>query len=182
MSEREIIGIVGQAGVGKTTVADLLANAGYKRVKMAAPLKAMLRALGLTDRELEGDLKHEPCRLLGGKTPRHAMQTLGTEWGRELIDPDLWLTAWSEEAVRVLAGTAAGAVCDDMRFANEADMIRRLGGTVVKVVGPRRSGMADAAYGHQSETQIESITPDVVIQNFGGPAELAREVERKLLT
>lgn len=182
MSGREFIGLIGQAGVGKTMVASLLVDAGYERVKMAGPLKGMLRALGLTDRELEGDLKHEPCRLLGGATPRHAMQTLGTEWGRDLIHPDLWLTAWGETAVRAVAAGATGAVCDDMRFANEAEMIRRLGGIVVKVVGPRRTDMAHAAYSHRSETEMEGIRPDVVIQNFDGPKELALEVERKLLT
>ena len=27
----------------------------------------------------------------GGKTPRYLMQTLGTEWGRMMVDGDLWV-------------------------------------------------------------------------------------------
>jgi hypothetical protein len=83
MTAARLIALTGYAGSGKSTLADILAcEHGFTVVKFAGPLKAMLRALGLDEREIEGDLKEQPCQLLAGHTPRRAMQTLGTEWGR----------------------------------------------------------------------------------------------------
>ena len=85
-----VIAITGQAGSGKTTIAKHLElEYNYVRVRFAEVLKDMLLALGLTEEEINGDLKEKPCSLLLGKTPRHAMQTLGIEWGRNLIHPDI---------------------------------------------------------------------------------------------
>ena len=92
-----IIGLTGLAGSGETTVArHLMGMHGFVRHRMAEPLKSMLKALGLTEQQIDGDLKEVPCELLGGKTPRHAMQTLGTEWGRDLISQNLWVKAWCD--------------------------------------------------------------------------------------
>ena len=49
-----VLGITGRAGSGKTTAADYLVSNGWRRVKMAGPLKDMMRAGGLTDRHIEG--------------------------------------------------------------------------------------------------------------------------------
>lgn len=159
-----IIGFAGLIGAGKTTAAlHLVARHGFERVRFAGPLRAMLRALGLTARELEGDLKERPSRLLGGKTPRWALQSLGTEWGRDCIDPDLWVRAWAaaiEGKPRV--------VVDDVRFANEVAAIRHLGGRVARIVRPRlaailtdRHAMANAAHPHISERSLPRCDLDV---------------------
>lgn len=140
-----IIGFAGRAGAGKTTAAlHLVEHHGFERVRFAGPLKAMMRALGCTEEEVDGALKEAPCALLGGRTPRQAMQWLGTEWGRDLIAPDLWTRAW-EHAV---AGKPR-VVADDVRFPNEAATIRRLGGRVIRIVA---AGEAPCAgLGHISE-------------------------------
>jgi hypothetical protein len=64
----------------------------YARAAFADPLKDMLvTGLSVTrERDLDGPHKHDPTNY-GGKSPRELMQTLGTEWGRELIDPDIRL-------------------------------------------------------------------------------------------
>lgn len=134
------------AGGGKSTAArHLIDNHGYTLVKFAAPLKGMMRMLGLTDEHIEGSLKEVPCPLLCGKTPRYAMQTIGTEWGRDIIGADLWANAWREIASDVL-DQGGRVVCDDMRFANEESVVRQLGGVVVRLEG--RGGIAG---GHISE-------------------------------
>ena len=108
------IALCGPAGAGKSTVAAFLEReAGCTRHRFAKPLKDMLRAIGLTEREIEGDLKEVPCPALMGRTPRHALVTLGTEWGRDLIHPDLWVNAWH----RTLP--AGNVVTEDLRFRNE---------------------------------------------------------------
>lgn len=142
-----VVAFSAPAGGGKSTAAAYLAaKHGYTLVKFAAPLKSMMRMLGLTDEHIEGSLKEMPCPLLCGKTPRYAMQTLGSDWARDMIGPDLWVKAWRELASDVL-DQGGRVVCDDMRFANEETAIRQLGGMVVRLEG--RGGIAGA---HVSET------------------------------
>ncbi|MEM8575509.1 MAG: deoxynucleotide monophosphate kinase [Pseudomonadota bacterium] len=151
-----IIGLTGRAGSGKSECAHFLQRRyGLEICKFAAPLKSMLYALGLNAREIEGDLKQEPCNLLGGKTPRHAMQTLGTEWGRDLIDSDLWTNAW----LRGLPSDRS-AVADDVRFPNEAALVRRLGGKVIEIVRPDLEPIPGE---HPSETRDFGV--DVTVAN-----------------
>lgn len=163
-----IIGFAGPIGAGKTAAADHLCRAhGFARIRFAGPLKDMMRAIGLSDREVDGDLKETPSALLCGRTPRHAMQTLGTEWGRELIAPDLWTTLWSHRARR--GGTPV--VADDVRFGNEVAAIHALDGIIVRIERP-----GCTASGHASETQ--AIDVDLTIVNDGSLEAFLAEVDR----
>lgn len=144
---RTIIAFTGLAGSGKSTAAAHLVNRyGYTRVRFAGPLKAMLAALGCTPDEIDGHLKETPCDLLCGKTPRQAMQWLGTEFGRDMIGPDLWIRAWKA----ALARTSGPVVVDDCRFPNEAAAIRAAGGVMIRI---ERPGAGAGAAGHSSEGQ-----------------------------
>lgn len=157
-----IVGIAGYRGSGKSTAARYLVEAhGFVRIPFAKPLKDMLRAIGLGDAELEGDRKEEPCSLLGGRTPRHAMQTLGTEWGRELIDEGLWIRLWSRQAMLAVEA-GRHVVCDDLRFPNEATAVCDLGGRVLRLSRPGRETSA-----HASEAQIDLLQPDFLVCNDG---------------
>jgi hypothetical protein len=133
----KLIGFSGYRGSGKDTAAEVLRlQCGHQRRPFAGPLKAMLRALlsvqGVEpdhiEEMLEGRLKEVPSTFLGGKTPRHAMQTLGTEWGRGLIGPTYWLEAWDRSLQ-----TASLVVVTDVRFPNEADEIERRGGFMIHI-------------------------------------------------
>lgn len=158
-----LLGITGKAGSGKSTAAQTLIDAGWHRVKFADPLKAMLRAIGLTDRHIEGDLKEEPCDMLCGMTPRHAMQTLGTDWGRWKIGPDLWTNAARRE-IALAMSHGLSVVVDDVRFENEADVIRAMGGMVLRL---DREG--SGAGSHVSESGVK---PDLTYNNAGTVADL----------
>jgi hypothetical protein len=131
-----LIGLTGPAGCGKSTIAQTLSfSAWVVRHRFAGPLKAMLRTLGLTEAQVDGNEKELSCALLGGRTPRYAMQTLGTEWGRGLLDDDLWLRATLLQIDATLAETRSPiVVIDDVRFDNEAAAIRTRGGIVIKLV------------------------------------------------
>lgn len=147
---RTIVAFTGLAGAGKTTAAaHLVVRRGFKRVRFAGPLKAMMAASGLSQREIDGDLKDLPCDLLGGKTPRWAMQSLGTEWGRNLISSDLWIRAWQKAVAAVPAGVPV--VVDDCRFPNEADAVVAAGGILVRI---ERPAVVKEGYQHSSEGYI----------------------------
>ena len=183
-----LIGLTGPARSGKSTVAARLVDEwGAHRLPFAAPLKRMLRkfledqgaGLAIACRMTDGDLKEAPSDLLGGQTPRRAMQTLGTEWGRGL-SPTLWIDAWrravEDRAWKEAAdGETVVIVADDIRFPNEVAAIRALGGIVVRVDRPG-AGLPGAAGDHASEaTPLEA--PDMTITNDGSLAWLHAQVD-----
>ena len=162
-NERLIVGFCGPIGCGKSTAAKYLCERyDFERRRFAGPLKDMMLALGLTHDEVDGDLKEKPCELLGGKTPRHAMQTLGTEWGRNLIDSDLWVRAFERE----LSYHSYDVAADDVRFSNEAKVIKKHGGILIRL---ERDQKADI-HSHASETQ--HLQPDITIWNSGTHEQL----------
>lgn len=155
----EIVGFVGRAGSGKTLAADLLCSEfNFVKVKFAKPIKEMLISIGLTEDHIEGELKEKPCDLLCGMTPRWAMQTLGTEWGRSLIGENMWGNLW-ENKVRQLLDMNQNVVVDDIRFMNELKRVRTLN---ARVIGLLRNEKQDVT--HSSE-QIDMKWCDHVLFN-----------------
>jgi len=174
-----LLGISGQKGSGKDTFADaLVTQEHFVRLRFAEGLKAMLTALlrtaGASRDEivemLEGTTKEQPTDFLCGATPRKAMQTLGTEWGRELA-PNLWINILESRIKKLHTFTppATWHICiPDVRFANEAEMIHRLGGKVVNIV---RGELAPAE--HASEAV--DLSWDYQIENSGDINDLHKK-------
>jgi len=158
----EIVALVGAAGCGKSTVAEILQGMGYHRLKFSQPLKDMLKAIGLTDEHTEGRLKEVPCDLLSGRTPRYAMQTLGTEWARDIMEKDFWLNLWRTQAQKY-----EKLVVEDCRFGNEAGLVKSMGGNLWRI---NRLGYDYS--GHSSETEMEDLNCDCVINNHSNEADL----------
>lgn len=171
-----IIGIAGPLGAGKSTAASELQKAfGGLRLPFAGPLKAMIEALGVAPRHLYGTTedKAEPLDLFGGKSARHAMQTLGTEWGREQFGPDFWCRAWGAQADRM--AVADIIVADDVRFTSEYDAIRARGGLVIQII--RSLDDLNQTPSHPSEA-FQLIPYDIRIINDGTRRQLAAKLRR----
>lgn len=167
-----LIGLTGPARCGKSTAQSIIADRfGLARMNFADPLKDGLGPmLGLDERHLSGELKEHPLPWLG-KSPRELMQTLGTEWGRELVANDLWVRVARQRLAQLedAEGEAfQGAVFSDVRFPQEADFIRRHGGTVIHLYRP---GTAEVRP-HISEAGIPLHKRDQVITNGGDLDEL----------
>lgn len=172
---RNIILLTGPAGSGKSAVARFLCSyyGRFQLVKFAGPLKDMMRAVGLTDLEIEGNFKQEPCSDLCFKTPRYAMQTLGTEWGRNLIGADFWTNLWKRR-VRALP-PYADVVTDDCRFPNEAAAAREVGNPVVVRLQRDGAGAKGGVQGHESE---QTLPWDYLVHNNGSLLDAAKKIHR----
>lgn len=190
-----VVGLSGFAQSGKTTAALYLEKKyGITRKHIAEPLRAMLAALlqanGMKSDEitryLTGDLKEEviPCL---GVTSRYAQITLGTEWGRNLINDNLWANTW-------MKGIEEGdsVMNDSVRFRNEEQAIQLLGGLTIMI---KRPGTRPAKFKwgklgeylfdkcglywgvHDSE-RTDRIRPDYIINNDGSIEDLYAELDK----
>ena len=178
------IAITGKKGSGKDTFADALKERNFYVLKFADTLKNMIRTLyreaGLDDetieRKIEGDLKESSCEILGGSTPRWAMQSLGTEWAK-LVDPThtLWSRIFLEKAAGYL-NSGTPVVCTDVRFQHEADVVKKLGGNLIRVDRPGQTNDDT----HLSEQEMEKLQVDVTVGNIGSIRQL-REKATKLI-
>ncbi|MGA0103180.1 MAG: hypothetical protein ACO3LH_05645 [Steroidobacteraceae bacterium] len=126
---------------GKTTVATYLTEFGFYRAPFAAPIKRMARTfliqLGYGPDDIDQLLTDCKEATLGGirTSTRQILRTLGTEWGRTCIHPDVWLMCWERIATRHL-NSGVSVVVDDVRFENEAELILRLGGELWSITRP----------------------------------------------
>jgi hypothetical protein len=163
-----LIGITGSKGAGKNMAAAALCLEGYKQFHFADLLKNMLRNLLIAqnvnprtvERMIDGDLKEMPCDQLCGKSARWAMQTLGSEWGRNLIGENIWVTA-----TMTAAKEFSHVVISDVRFPNEAQAVREAGGKIVVIV-------RDGCNGDSHSSENRTFSEDYAIVNNGTIEEL----------
>lgn len=161
-----IIGVCGRAQHGKSTLVrqleDYFNGTGKtpRRTAFADPLKMMLATFGLGEGQLYGSTKTWPDPILGGKTARYAMQTLGTEWGRNMLYPDVWVDAWERMIEKDQVSNVI--LVEDVRFESEVKKLQSLGAILVEVYRPAK--MPQTTWGwikhwfqqrrvHQSERQ-----------------------------
>lgn len=165
MSRPNIIGIAGAAQSGKDTVANfLLTEIGGYRYAFANPIRRMLVALGIDMDDPYWQARKEVTIPVLGVSPRRLMQTLGTEWGRQLINNDIWLLM----AQRRLMQNGAGMIISDVRFENEAAWVRECGGLIIHV----HRGDKATVEAHESEAGIAVAPKDCQLFNNGTLEEL----------
>lgn len=179
-----VIGFGGMAGSGKTSAMESLAltlkTAGFHVLtsNFADPLKYMLQTLGVPHASLYGspEEKERPLPEFQGRSGRFLMQTLGTEWGRQIVGDRLWAEAWKARAVRFLENRDGAhrmvprfpdpprpvrpiVLVGDVRFQSEIDAIHDLGGRVICIFKEQPPvHPASATAQHVSESQIISLT------------------------
>ena len=158
-----IIGVTGLAGAGKDTFA---AATGYRVEKFAQPLKnAVAELIGLPYEYVEDPkLKNEklPC----GFSPREIMQFLGTDLVRAKLGKDFFVEALRNR----LKKCNESVIITDVRFDNEAQIIKAMGGIVIEI---KRPGLV--AMDHASENGVSSYLIDLVVWNDGSIDDLKRK-------
>lgn len=169
---RPLLGLHGRARVGKDTAAEFLVDeCGYARtLALADGVRDCLEAL---DPYLWGGARLvEAVETLGWdvlkrdrlhmREARRLMQYFGTEVGRDLVSP----TLWTDLAVHRLKERRdeGPAIITDVRFADEADWVRSLGGTVLGIRRPdARSFLDQKAAAHASE--VEAVKCETWVDN-----------------
>lgn len=171
MKPYPVIGLTGRARSGKDTVAAILIDTGLARYQygLADPIRAMLKAgLRIDMDAADWQQRKEEALAHLGVTPRRLMQTLGTEWGRNLVHENVWIG----EAQQTLAALGQGMVISDVRFPNEAEWIRKIGGRIIHV--HRRD--APPVEAHSSEGGVSFTDNDRLLDNSGTLDELRTKV------
>jgi len=160
------IALIGKAGAGKTSLAELLCNRfdlGYQRASFAAPLKIMCGTE--TVRELLQDVGHGVRELTGG---------LG--WVRLLLHE---MDRRKEDEERLAeVPQVLRFVVDDCRYLNELETLRKEGFVVIRVEASRNTRVArlrangkltdEARLDHVSETELDAAVADHTINNDAG--------------
>ena len=112
-----IIGICGLIGSGKDTIADyLVTNYNFKKLSFADKLKDSVATMFDWTKELGYSV-----------TPRLVLQKFGTECMRDGFYDGIWVSLTKK---KVLDNPDIKWVIPDVRFDNEAKMIKEVGGEV----------------------------------------------------
>jgi hypothetical protein len=186
-----IIGLTGYAQSGKDTVAKYLAGKGYKHLAFADPLRELALSINPT-------LHIEVTEIALGYAPKQKIklealieavgyekaeknpavmefyQNLGQAM-RNWEGDDYWVEATlhrlTDTNIDLLNPQHLMLVISDVRYKNEAKLIKDLGGVIIKVTRPTAVKLND----HPSEEEITTI--DGTLRNEGTIEELYEGVD-----
>jgi hypothetical protein len=169
-SEIKLIGITGRKFSGKDTLGNFLVNEyGYERMAYADALKECVRAIfDFDDDQLYGSRKEE-IDDYWQLTPRQVLQFVGTDLFRNHIHelmPEMGKNIWINVLKRKISNKLkknpnVKIVVTDIRFPNELDTIKELGGITIKL---ERNNLLSSDT-HESEILIDNLKTDYVLSN-----------------
>jgi hypothetical protein len=170
-----LTGITGKAHAGKDTFGAAFVRAGYRRISFADPLKEATAIIAGEPSHLyhtaEGKEGFSPVL---NTTRRRALQNIG-KGVRDALDPGIWVRRALDEWDRL---GRIPTVITDVRYDNEAELIRQFGGIVVQIVRPDNGGLFGEAAQHESERGIREDLIDLEITNNGSIGDLNAEARK----
>ncbi|TCU97297.1 hypothetical protein EV686_106180 [Paracandidimonas soli] len=196
-----VLGLCGRAGAGKDTCADILCEAfSFYRLAFADAVRAEIvhsfgvdpaifsredkeqKTIGLAigrcaDADFIRLMSSRGENISAARTPREIMRWWGTEY-RRAQNPAYWLDRAAEKINDAMRRGFRRIIVTDVRFTNEADLIRHYDGDVWMI----QRNSADAARAdHQSETEVGLIHTDATIENNDSIVRLASLSVRTLI-
>ena len=201
---KSLIGLCGSAGSGKNTVAEFLSsNYGYRIASVGKRLKDTISVLFNIDRNLlegiteegriwrETPLKFWSEELGRDMTPRQLLQEVGE--GMKDFHANIWLLSLKHE---IESMPDVSWAISDIRFPNEIDFIKEMGGELwqVRKTLPEwyQKAVADNLHGTTYMKQYKNIHVsewrwmmpddyyDRIIMNTGTLEDLNVEVSRQM--
>lgn len=201
-----IVGFLGFIGSGKGTAGDILKEIGFVKQSFAGPVKDTASVMfGWPRHLLEGDTEesrkfreeYDPfwSKKFGYQfTPRMALQTIGTEVGRDLFDPNIWISRLEKNI-----DENKNYVITDVRFKNEMNWIKNNNGILIEIQRDQNPDWYDIAIAANSgsmesellmyetgvhESEWRWISPSMIderVQNIGSKDDLKQSLI-KILT
>lgn len=171
-TNKKIIGLTGRAGAGKNTAAAALLE--YRELAYARPLKEAVGILfDFTHEQLYDAKEKEIVDERWGKSPRQILQWLGTDVLRTQLDENFFLIHMKSKIEESFTHYGNAVVITDVRFDNEAKLIKELGGKIVKIVREEEKEDKEA---HSSEKGVSMEFIDEIIINDGTIKDLHGKV------
>ena len=168
----KLLAFTGKMGSGKSTAVGLLhslASPSFHNIKFAGPLYDMQEYIY---RRIHKSHTRPPEFI----KDRKLLQWLGTEWGRETIDKNIWVNVWKGDVIDASRHYPSQIIlCDDCRFDNEAVAVRELGGHVVQITTDKSAERINTGAGitnHVSEIGVDKNLISYTIINNGSVDDL----------
>ena len=171
----KIIGISGEMGAGKSTLASMITDniKGSSCVmSFAQPVKD-IASIAVGNWPKGAYLKKYDI------TIAKLYQIIGTDMFRDMVHPDVWVDYLVRKLVlmKTLDYSYKTIVIDDVRFQNEVDWIKANNGWVIEIkrdTTPETSGRDTS---HKSEHGITSLDPHFTVVNNLGLDVLEKEAQ-----
>ena len=181
-----LLGLCGYAGCGKDTAAQVLIDEyHFQRVAFADPIKQALLTLNPFvptpdakgfQRISEFSEGRDWAAVKEYPEVRRLMQIIGTEVGRNLFDADIWVKLAEAKLASTLS--VGDTVITDVRFPNEARLIKKHGGLLIRIDRPGFGAVNE----HVSDRASENWTYDHHIENDGDVEALFEKMRGLLST
>lgn len=131
---RKIIGVAGLANSGKDTLADYIIankNKSFSKYAFAKPIKdMMINCLGFSEEQCYNQELKQTVDNFWGLSPREVMLLVGTKLFRENWRYDFWVKLMEK---KIIDNPNQNMIISDVRFPNEAELIRQYGGKIIVV-------------------------------------------------
>ena len=176
-----VLGFIGKAKSGKDTAANDFQElmdgiVPIYRKPFAGPIREIGKLFGYTMEQMtDQSLKETYCnKIFPLVTPRKFMQLVGSEMSRNNLDKDSWVKLVKnfiegeyEKASHYVTKIeddkyhpSSIVMVTDVRFPNEAAMIKEMGGYLIKITRPSLSQDGADWHKHESEAYIDTIEAD----------------------
>jgi dephospho-CoA kinase len=179
-----LICIIGNIGVGKSTVANILKDNDYTELSFASPVKDIALILGFDYNDVYGTQEDKlKINKFWGVSGREFMQKFATDIMRNELNKHIDMnldgkTIWvrlCEKKIIDLLNQNKKILVSDGRFPDEIDMIKKLGGKIIRI--NRKTIYKNH---HESESYIDKLKEDFIIENNGTLLDLTSNIKKIL--